>query len=70
MKQMQNMQTYDLVHPPPDAQIINSHYICKVKRNKAGEAVEHKVRWVVGGNAQVYISQGLLLLRRDNACEE
>jgi hypothetical protein len=49
---IEKLDTWDLVDPPADANIINSHFILKAKRDENGDITRYKARLVANGNSQ------------------
>lgn len=54
MKMNEGMGTYKLIYPVPRAEIVPSHYVCKIKQDEMGAEHKHKVRLVAGGDRQIY----------------
>ena len=49
---IERMGTWELVDPPPGANIIDSHFILKVKRDENGNISRYKARLVANGRRQ------------------
>ena len=54
INQLERHKTWELVHPPLDANIINSGFTFHQKRNERGEIHEHKARFIGKGYLQIY----------------
>ena len=43
LSQLDKLHTWDLVVPPPNINIIPSHFITKIKQNEHGEISKYKI---------------------------
>ena len=53
LKSLKDSGTYHLVKQPPDSNVVNSHWVLKIK-NAAGEIDKYKARLVARGFTQIY----------------
>ena len=54
LSQIEKLHTWDLVEPPPNANIIPSMYVFRWKRNDQGYIVRHRARIVAKGCGQQF----------------
>jgi hypothetical protein len=54
LAQIEKLDTWDIVEAPTDANVVQSRYVFRYKRDAAGTVVKHKVRLVAKGYTQVY----------------
>jgi transposase InsO family protein len=51
---LKEMGTYRLVKRPPDANVVDSRWVFRIKKNAAGEIDKYKARLVAKGFTQIY----------------
>jgi hypothetical protein len=49
---IKKLDTWDLIDPPADANIINSHFTLKAKWDKNGNITWYKAHLIANGNSQ------------------
>ena len=54
IEQLERLKTWELVHAPPDTNIINSGFVLTRKRDASGQISSYKARFVGKGYSQVY----------------
>jgi transposase InsO family protein len=54
LKSLEKMGTYQLVKRPPGANIVDSRWVFRIKKNAAGEIDKYKARLVAKGFTQIY----------------
>jgi hypothetical protein len=54
INQLEHLHTWELVHPPPNSNIINSGYTFHQKCDPQGEIASHKAWFIAKGYGQSY----------------
>src|SRR5882762_11120526 len=54
IKMLDSLNTFDVVYKPAGANLVNTHFVCKKKRDTQGDIDKFKVRFVAGGHMQIY----------------